>query len=84
MPDWPTETGEDLAGLLGVQQRLGRLCLHELDQRQPVRTGDHQRVVGVSNDPGQLGLEDLVENRIDGVGVDDGVHVLSLARDQAK
>ena len=68
------ETGEDLADLLGVQERLRSLGTHELDERQPVRPGDHERVVGVAHDAGKFGPQDLVEDRVHVFGVDDRFH----------
>ena len=68
------EAGEDLADLLGVDERFRRLRLHELDEREPVRSGDHERVVGVPHDPREFGAQDLVEDRVDVLDVDDGVH----------
>jgi len=73
------ETGEDLAHLLGVEQRLRRLRLHERDERDPVRPDDHQRVVRVSDDSRQFRLEDVVEDRVDGRAVEVEMHAGMLA-----
>ena len=68
------QSGEDLAGLLGVDQRFGGLSLHEVHQREPVRARDDQGVVRVAHHAGQLRLEDVVEDRDDRVGRDDRFH----------
>ena len=67
-----TETGEDLARLAGVEERLIGLLLHERHERKPVRTGDHERVVRVANHAGEFGQHDLVQDRVHFGGVDDG------------
>ena len=63
------QSGDDLAGLLGVGERLGRLGLHEVHDRLAVGSGDHQTVVGVAHHTGQLVLEDLIEDFAGGVDV---------------
>ena len=44
------ETRQDLAGALRVLQGLEGLGIEERDDRDPVRAGDHQRVVGEAHD----------------------------------
>ena len=56
------KAGEDLAGLLGVHEGLGRLGLEEVHDGNPIRAAHHERVVRVPNDAGQLTLDDAVEN----------------------
>ena len=65
-----TETRQDLAGSLSVLEGLEGLGVEELDDRDPVRPGDHQRVVGEAHDAGHLQLDDALEGRDDGgIGV---------------
>jgi len=55
-----------LAGFLGVPEGLGGLPAHPGDDRDAVVAEDHQRVVRVAHDAGQLCLHDPVERRDDG------------------
>src|SRR5437870_376347 len=51
-----------LARLLRMRQRLGGLSSHPGDDRNPVVAEDHQRVVRISDDPGQFRLENAVQS----------------------
>src|SRR5436305_672608 len=68
------EASQDLARLLGVEERLAGLGLHERHQREAVRPGDDDRVVRVAHHSRQLRLEDLVEDVHRPLDVDEVVH----------
>ena len=63
------EAHQDLAGLLR-HQRLGGLLFEKID-RNPIGSANHQRVVRVPNNAGQLVFNDLVEQVVGDVEVED-------------
>jgi hypothetical protein len=66
----PFEARQELSDLLRVQERFVGLGLHESDDREPVRARDHQSVVRVANDAGELIFHDLVEQGRGGVHIE--------------
>src|SRR5688572_13338178 len=66
----PAEARNHLAGLLRMPQRLGRLILEPLDDRNAAVAEDHHRVVRVADDARELALEDEVQLFDDLLGIE--------------
>ena len=70
----PTKPSKNFTDLLGMEQRLRRLRRHKGDQRNAVGAGDHEARMGVPNNAGKFGLQDLVKHRNGGSDVKVGGH----------